>query len=89
MSQSSRKPFGPIRDAYTFFLQYGTEVEADIDAYLPYLHSLATGERPLRMLDFGCGDGAFTSALLGRLHCSPARLRLLSWSPMTSIGARR
>jgi len=29
MSQTSSKPFGPIRDAYAFFQEHATETEAD------------------------------------------------------------
>jgi phospholipid N-methyltransferase len=28
---------------------------------------VTTGEQPIRMLDFGCGDGAFTAALLDQV----------------------
>lgn len=81
MHHTSRKPFGPIRDAYAFFLQHGTEVEADIRAYLPHLHPLAAGDRPLRLLDFGCGDGAFTATLLARTGWLPERLQLALVEP--------
>jgi SAM-dependent methyltransferase len=81
MSQTSSKPFGPIRDAYAFFQQHATETEADIRAYLPHIHDMARGDSPLRMLDFGCGDGGFTAALLGSLCLPPERLRLTLVEP--------
>ena len=64
MQHTSRKAFGPIRDAYAFFQRHTTETEADIRAYLPHLLAVTMGDQPIRMLDFGCGDGAFTAALL-------------------------
>lgn len=81
MSQTSSKPFGPIRDAYAFFQQHATETEADISAYLPHILGVARGDNPLRMLDFGCGDGGFTAALLGSLCLPPERLRLALVEP--------
>jgi hypothetical protein len=63
MSQSSSQPFGPIRDAYTFFQQHATETEEDIRAYLPDIHDVLRADSPLRTLDFGCGDGGVTAAL--------------------------
>src|SRR4029453_7902628 len=67
MCDTSRKSFGPIRDAYAFFQQHATETEADIRAYLPHLLAVVMEDQPVRMLDFGCGDGQFTAALLGRV----------------------
>jgi trans-aconitate methyltransferase len=81
MQHTSRKSFGPIRDAYAFFQQHATETEADIRAYLPHLLVVATGDQPIRMLDFGCGDGAFTAALLAHAPWSPARLQLALVEP--------
>jgi SAM-dependent methyltransferase len=81
MSQTSSKPFGPIRDAYAFFQEHATETEADIRAYRPYLHDWSTGDSPIRILDFGCGDGGFTAALLGSVSVPPERLRLALVEP--------
>jgi SAM-dependent methyltransferase len=81
MSQTSSKPFWPIRDAYTFFQQHATETEEDIRAYLPHIHGVSMGDSPLRTLDFGCGDGGFTAALLGRARVPPERLRLALVEP--------
>jgi SAM-dependent methyltransferase len=81
MSQSSSKLFGPIRDAYTFFQQHTTETEEDIRAYLPHIHGVLMGNSPLRTLDFGCGDGGFSAALLGRARVPPERLQLAIVEP--------
>jgi SAM-dependent methyltransferase len=76
MSETSRKHFGTIRDDYAFFLQYSTEAEADLRAYAPHLHGLCSADTPIRMLDFGCGDGGFTAAFLDQFRVSPRRLYL-------------
>jgi SAM-dependent methyltransferase len=81
MPHTSRKPFELIHDAYAFFQQHTTETEADIRAYLPHLRAMATGHQPIRMLDFGCGDGQFTAALLGRAPWLQARLQLALVEP--------
>jgi hypothetical protein len=62
MSATSSKHFGPIRNDYAFFLQHSTEAEADLCAYEPHLHGVSMKDEPIRMLDFGCGDGGFTAA---------------------------
>jgi len=81
MSQTSSKPFEPIRDEYAFFQQHATETEEDIRAYLPHIHGVSMGDSPLRMLDFGCGDGGFTAAFLGRARVPPERLQLAIVEP--------
>jgi SAM-dependent methyltransferase len=81
MSQSSSKPFGLIRDAYAFFQQHATETEEDIRAYLPHIQGVLMGDSPLRTLDFGCGDGGVTAALLGRARVPPERLQLALVEP--------
>jgi SAM-dependent methyltransferase len=81
MSNPSSKHFGPIRDDYAFFLQHSTEVEADVRAYTPHLQGLSIGDAPIRMLDFGCGDGGFTTELLVRSQWPPERLWLALVEP--------
>lgn len=76
MPETSRKHFGPIRDDYAFFQQHSTEAEADLRAYVPHLHRLSMGDTPIRMLDFGCGDGGFTAEFLARSRFPQERLRL-------------
>ena len=81
MQHTSRKAFGPIRDAYAFFQRHTTETEADIRASFPHLLDVTMGDQPIRMLDFGCGDGAFTAALLDHAAWLPARLQLALVEP--------
>jgi SAM-dependent methyltransferase len=76
MSSSSSKPFGPIRTDYEFFQAHATESTQDVRAYLPHLAGLATGAGPIRMLDFGCGDGQFSAELLAPCAFPPARLEI-------------
>lgn len=76
MPETSRKHFGPIRDDYAFFQQHSTEAEEDLRAYVPHLHYLSMGDTPIRMLDFGCGDGGFTAEFLLRARFPPERLWL-------------
>src|ERR671938_1335347 len=84
MTDTSLKPFGPIQDDYAFFQQHSTEAEADLRAYAPHLHDLAMGDSPIRMLDFGCGDGGFTAAFLGQSRFPQERLRLSLVEPDAS-----
>jgi SAM-dependent methyltransferase len=84
MSNPSSKHFWPIRDDYAFFLQHSTEVEADVRAYTPHLQRLTVGDAPIRMLDFGCGDGGFTAELLIRSQWSPEQLWLSLVEPDTT-----
>jgi SAM-dependent methyltransferase len=83
MSDTSRKHFGPIRDDYAFFQQHSTEAEEDLRAYEPHLHRLTIGDKPIRMLDFGCGDGGFTAALLSRSRFPQGQLWLSLVEPDT------
>ena len=76
MHETGSKHFGPIRDDYTFFLQHSTEAEANVRAYAPHLQGLSIGGKPIRMLDFGCGDGGFTAAFLVRSQWPAERLWL-------------
>jgi SAM-dependent methyltransferase len=76
MNSTTKKDFGPIRDDYAFFLDHSTEMTADLEAYVPHVESLATGDGPVRMLDFGCGDGAFTERFLKRTGLASDRLEL-------------
>lgn len=73
---ATTKSFATIHDAYAFFQEHSTEAEADLAGYLPYLLGLARSGRAVRLLDFGCGDGLFSSQLLGRAGLTPALLRM-------------
>ncbi len=57
MTSTSTKEFGPIRSDYTFFEDHANEAAEDVRAYMPHVQPLATANRPIRMLDFGCGEG--------------------------------
>jgi SAM-dependent methyltransferase len=76
MTAASTKPFAPIRDDYLFFQEHSTEAAEDVRAYLPYVKELGAAHRRVRMLDFGCGDGQFTAALLLQAGFPPHNLRL-------------
>jgi hypothetical protein len=67
-----------------FFQQYSTEAEADLCAYAPHLHGLSMGHSPIRMLDFGCGDGGFAAEFLGRSRFPQERLWLSLVEPDAS-----
>ena len=75
-SSTTKKEFGPIRDDYTFFLDHATEVAADIEAYAPHVASLTAGDRPIWMLDFGCGNGMFTERFLKHTGLTDDRLQV-------------
>jgi len=76
MREESRKRFDSIHDDYSFFQKHSTEAESDIKAYLPYIRALSGEDRPVRMLDFGSGDGVVTGDLLSRTSVSPEQLHL-------------
>lgn len=76
------KDFGPIQDAYAFFEDHSTEAEADSNAYAEKLAALDARERPLRLLDFGCGPGRFTERVIDRLGWTPAQLQITLVEPV-------
>lgn len=55
--------YAAIRADYEFFLASSSETSAQITALAPHMRWLA-GRAERRMLDFGCGTGAFAEALL-------------------------
>lgn len=65
------KDFGMIAPDYDFFVSHSSEAEQDLLAFSPELTHLGPPDRPLRVLDFGCGTGGFTEQVL----------KLLSWPP--------
>lgn len=73
---ASTKHFDAIHDAYAFFLDHSTETEQDEAAYWQQLRPLAAAGRPVRLLDFGGGDGANLGRLLKRVAFAPDRLHL-------------
>jgi trans-aconitate 2-methyltransferase len=87
MSKNPAKDFGPIADHYAFFEQHATEAEQDARAYAERLAGVVPAEGTIRLLDFGCGTGAFTARFLNQVGWPPARLRLTLVEPVPS--ARR
>jgi trans-aconitate 2-methyltransferase len=70
------KDFTPIQDDYEFFATHSTEPSSDLDAYSDRLGSHALPAGPVRILDFGCGPGTFTSRFLERLGVGKDRVNL-------------
>src|SRR5262245_55459753 len=87
MSENPEKDFGPIADDYAFFEEHATEAKEDARAYVARLGPMAPVAGILRMLDFGCGSGAFTARFLEQAGWPPGRLRLTLVEPVEA--ARR
>jgi len=81
------KNFESLHDAYTFFQEHSTEAEQDRLGYLSHLVPLARSGRPIRLLDFGSGDGGFLTAVLDRAGFDPQKLTLSLVEP--DAGYRR
>lgn len=88
MSDTSTKDFGPIRDDYRFFEEHATEADEDIRAYAPLVRAQLAGDRPVRMLDYGCGGGRFSTRFLTMANLSPAQLRLSLVEPVEAYRAQ-
>jgi trans-aconitate 2-methyltransferase len=58
------KDFTSIQEEHAFFLDHCDEHESDIAAYAEYLRGFVAPQETLRLLDFGCGPGTFTSRFL-------------------------
>lgn len=76
MNITDIKDFGPIRDDYLFFQQQSTEDSEDLYAYMRHIKADAMRDGLIHMLDFGCGDGRFSSRFLSQTRFPPERLRL-------------
>jgi SAM-dependent methyltransferase len=87
MSKNPAKDFGPIADDYAFFETHATEAAEDARAYVERLAGMVPAEGPIRLLDFGCGSGAFTLRFLQQAGWPSSRLRLTLVEPVDS--ARR
>jgi SAM-dependent methyltransferase len=83
----SSKHFAAIHDAYAFFLEHTTEAREDAAAYLAQVLPLVRSGRPVRLLDFGGGDGEFLAGLLARAGFEPGLLGLTVVEP--DAGYRR
>jgi 2-polyprenyl-3-methyl-5-hydroxy-6-metoxy-1,4-benzoquinol methylase len=87
MSQNPAKDFGPIAEDYAFFETHATEAENDARAYVERLAGDVPETGTIRLLDFGCGSGAFTVRFLQQASWPPERLWLTLVEPVES--ARR
>jgi SAM-dependent methyltransferase len=87
MSKNPAKNFGPIADDYAFFETHATEAENDSRAYVERLAGIVPATGPIRLLDFGCGSGTFTTRLLQQASWPRGRLQLTLVEPVES--ARR
>jgi SAM-dependent methyltransferase len=70
------KDFDKIQEDYQFFLLHSTEAQADVAFYFQQLKVLASKLSPLRILDFGCGNGDLLKALLEKANLNPGHLQL-------------
>lgn len=85
MSTNAAKDFDSIADDYAFFEQHATEAQEDARAYLSEVAGLKPASGVTRMLDFGCGSGAFTMRFLELAGWPPERLRLTLVDPAVSV----
>ena len=76
------KDFASIEADYAFFMEHATEAESDAAEYVRALTGFADGRATVRMLDFGCGTGAFTHRLVSALAWPPQSLRLTLVEPL-------
>jgi trans-aconitate 2-methyltransferase len=76
-----RKDFTPIQGDYAFFATHSDEPESDLQAYADRLRSFTPPAGSIRMLDFGCGPGTFTSLFLERMNWGKDRLDLALVEP--------
>lgn len=87
MSHNPAKDFGPIAEDYAFFERQATEAREDARVHAEHLAEVVPAEGTVRMLDFGCGSGTFTTRFLQQTGWAPERLRLTLVEPVES--ARR
>jgi ubiquinone/menaquinone biosynthesis C-methylase UbiE len=77
--KSRRRPapvnYAEIRGDFEFFRAHSTETQ--IAAFGPHMAWPAERSKPVRVLDFGCGAGAFTERLLRAVGPSPEFLMLV------------
>gem|GEM_PF-697243 len=88
MSDDVGVDYGVIQDDYDFFLAHSNETAAQVARIRPHLVMLAHRSSPLRMLDVGCGIGAFTEALLRAADVQARRLDLTLVEPVAAHLAR-
>jgi len=75
------KDFDAIADDYTFFETHATEAAHDARAYVSRLKSVLTAGQKIRLLDFGCGTGTFTSRLIHTAGWQPGSIELTLVEP--------
>lgn len=85
MGTNAAKDFDTIADDYAFFERHATEAQEDARAYLSQVAGRDAAHGPIRMLDFGCGSGAFTMRFLDLVRWPPERLRLSLVDPAESV----
>lgn len=76
--------FGALAGDYAFFLDHSSETAAQIEALGAHLAWLTGRPGSARLLDFGCGTGAFTEALLRAVEPPPERLALWLVEPVAA-----
>ena len=63
-------------------MSHSTEAENDIADFHASFETFVIGDQTICMLDFGCGDGDFTTRFLERTRWSPEQLRLALVEPV-------
>jgi len=82
--------YGEIGADYAFFLAHSTETAAQLAALGGHVGRLAGLPPPARLLDFGCGTGAFTQRLLTAAGLAPgARAGALAIWLVEPVAAHR
>ena len=84
MTDGAAKDFGAIEADYDFFIATTDEAERGLDALRPYVDEVGKAGGPIRMLDFGCGGGDFSTKFLDQAGWPPSRLRLSLVEPVDS-----
>lgn len=85
MSENPAKDFGAIADDYSFFERHATEARKDVRAYAEEVRGMLPASGVVRMLDFGCGTGGFTTRFLDELGWPPERVALTLIEPVDSV----
>ena len=85
MSTNASKDFDGIADDYMFFERHASEAYEDARAYLGELAEVSAASGAIRMLDFGCGSGAFTARLLELAGWPRDRVHLALVDPAETV----
>ena len=84
MAKNAAKDFGAIEADYDFFIATSDEAERGLDALSSYIDEAGQAGGPIRMLDFGCGGGDFSTKFLTQAGWPPDRLTLSLVEPVES-----